>query len=102
MSVVSNRGGFPHVFRATIATTGRKHRFPFMAKFLKIRAATNPCKVYFTEADFDAGTNYISVPVAAAETPYGEWEGPAEVAQVWLAGDSGNSVIELVAFECRG
>lgn len=102
MSVVEGRGGYPHVFRATIDTTGRGHRFPFTSKYLKIRVATNPCKMYFTEADFTADANYVVVPVAAAATPHGEWEGPLEASQVWLKGDGGNSAVELVAFQRRG
>lgn len=101
MSVLENRGGHPHVFTATIDTTGRKHRFPFTSKYVQIKAATNPCLVFFTEAHFDAGTNYITIPIAAAETPHG-WEGPLEAKEIWLKGSGGNSVVELVAYQRRG
>jgi len=102
MSVLEGRGGFPHVFRETITTTGRAHQFPFVSKFLKIRATAYACKMYFTAADFAADTNYILVPVAAADTPHGEWDGPVEASQVWLKGVTGSSVVELVAFQRRG
>jgi len=102
MSVLEGRGGYPHVFRGTITTAGRAHQFPFVTKFLKVRAATNACQLYFTEADFTNGENYVVVPVAAAETPYGEWEGPVEVSKVWLKGLVGSSEVELVAFQRRG
>lgn len=102
MSVLEGRGGIPHVFREAIATTGRMHQFPFVAKHVKIRAATNVCRMYFTEADFTADANYVVVPVASASTPYGEWEGPVEASQIWLRGVSGSSDVELVAFQRRG
>jgi len=102
MSVLESRGGAPHVFRETIYTAGRVHAFPFVSKYLKVRATTNPCKLYFTEADFTSGTNYVLVPVAGTSTPNGEWEGPVEATRVWVQGSGGNSAIELVAFQRRG
>jgi hypothetical protein len=103
MSLSSVRGGFPHVFSAqTIGTGGVRHGFPFTSNHLKVRVTTNPCLMYFTEADFTAGTNPITIPVAAAATPYGEWEGPVEAKEVWLKGSGGNTVVELVAFQRRG
>lgn len=108
MSVAQTRGGVPHVLRATVDNTdGRKHRLPANCSYLKIRVTTNPCKLYFTEADRTADANYVLVPVPAAETPYGEWEGPVEspaspAPAIWLLGDGGNSVVELVTFQRRG
>jgi len=101
MSVMTVRGGVPSVFRDTISVTGRDHSFP-MAMFLIIRVITNPCKLYFKQADFDADQNYVLVPVAAATTPNGEWAGPVEVDKVWLKGSGGNSAVELVTFQRRG
>lgn len=103
MSVLTSRGGVPHVFRATVDnTTGRKHSLPAYCNFLKIRVATNPCKLYFTEADFTADTNYVLVPVPAVTTPYGEWDGPVEGGDVWLKGSGGSTDVELVTFQRRG
>ena len=102
MTVLESRGGVPNVFRASIDTTGRAHRFPFMSKYLQIRVATNPCKMYFTEADFNNDVNYVTVPVPAAETPHGEWAGPVEAQGVWLKGSGGTSAVELVAYQRRG
>lgn len=102
MSVLEGRGGFPHVFRESITTTGRSHRFPFVSKYLKIRTGVNVCRIFFTEADFTAGTNYIELPVASATTPHGEWEGPVEASEVWLKAITAASVVELVAFQRRG
>ena len=102
MGVMQGRGGIPHIFRETIATSGRHHVFPFISSFLVIRATVNPCNMFFSQADFDAGTNYIVVPVAAAVTPNGEWSGPVEANGVWLKGSGGNSTVELVAFQRRG
>ena len=101
MSLAESRGGWPHIFRESITTTGRKHQFPFICKHLTMRAVTYPCRVYFTEADFTANVNYILVPVAAAETPHGQWSGPVEAHTVWLKGLGGTAVLELVAFQRR-
>ena len=101
MSVLTVRGGVPHVFRATIDTSGREHRLPNWSLYLIIRVATNPCKLYFSQADFDADANYVLVPIAAATTPHGEWQGPVETEEVWLKGVTGSSAVELVTFQRR-
>jgi hypothetical protein len=80
---------------------------PFNIFWLKVRTATNPCKVYFTEDDFTNNENYVSVPVPTAECPLTEWEGPVELPantppMVWIKGDSGTAAVELVGFQRRG
>jgi hypothetical protein len=103
MSIMESRGGAPHVFRDTIDNSaGRMHQFPFVSKHLQVRAASNPCKLYFTEEDFTADANYVVVPVASTSTPNGEWVGPVEASKIWLKGSGGSSTIELVAFQRRG
>lgn len=102
MSVLTVRGGVPHVFRATIDTTGRGHQLPFNTLYLKIRASNGPCRVYFTEADFVADANYVLAPMPSASQPYGEWDGPVEGNYIWLRGEGGDSDVELVAFQRRG
>ena len=102
MSLFEGRGGIPHIWRETIDTGGRHHAFPFTSKYLQIRVATNPCKVFFTAEDMAADTGYVLVPVASTSTPYGEWQGPVEAQGVYLKGSSGNSVVELVAYQRRG
>jgi hypothetical protein len=83
-------------------TTGQLHALPFTCLYLIIRVTGNPCKLYFTEADYNADANYVLVPVAAATTPHGEWRGPVEAEKVWLKGSGGASAVELVAFQRRG
>jgi hypothetical protein len=103
MSVATVRGGVPHVFRAAIDGTGRKHTLPAYALYLQVRlVAGSACKLFFTEEDFTAGANYVTVPVAAAATPNGEWAGPAEIGDVWLQSTSTSSTVELVSFQRRG
>ena len=112
MSVVTNRGGIPYVKRDAAVTNGvapaggRKFRLPFYIHHLKIRVSGNPCFLYFTEADYLAHENYVTIPVAAAATPYGEWEGPVETtagdhSDIWMRGSGGNSGVEIVAFQRR-
>jgi hypothetical protein len=102
MSLMQGRGGIPHIFRESVATSGWHHSFPFTCNFVIIRATSNPCKVYFSQADFDADKNYILVPVPSASTPHGEWSGPVEANGCWLKGSGGSSTVELVAFQRRG
>jgi len=107
MSVATVRGGVPYVLRDSVTTSGRKVRLPFYMNWLKVRVSGNPCRLYFTEEDFDADQNYVLIPVPAAATPHGEWEGPVETcagshSDLWVRGDGGVSSIELVAFQRRG
>lgn len=99
---MATRGGIPHVFRETIATVGRYHAFPWIIKYLQIRVSSNPCKLFFSLEDFTNDVNYIQVPVASTTTPYGEWQGPVEANGIWLKGVTGDSNIELVAYQRRG
>lgn len=108
MSVLTARGGVPHVIRDTVTTTGRKYRLPFYTLYMKIRTtAGNAVRVYFTEADFTADENYVLVPVAGPSYPNGEWDGPVETcagdhSDIWLRGNGGDAPFELVAFQRRG
>ncbi len=102
MSVVTTRGGVPRVFLEGVPTGGREHQFKFATEYLIIRATANPCKVYFTKDDYDNDVNYVTVPVPAADTPHGEWQGPVEATKIWLKGDGGTSTVEMVSFQRRG
>jgi len=103
MSLAQTRGGIPRVFRDTITITGRKHRAPFYTQFVKARnEGAFPIRLYFTEADFDADSGYVTVPVSAAATPYGQWEGPVENDNFWMRGVGGSASIELTLFQRRG
>jgi len=101
MSLAELRGGYPKVITATVSTTGRSFDFRQFTKYLQVYAATNPAIIYFTEADFTAGTNGLSVPIAAATHPWG-WEGPADISEIWVKGDGGNCALTLVAYLRRG
>lgn len=99
MSILETRGGSPHIFRDTIDTTGRSHFIKSVSKWICIRVATNPCRIYFTEDDYTNDENYIEVPIASTSTPYGQWSGPIETNEIWLKGIGGNSVVEFVAIK---
>lgn len=102
MSVLTVRGGTPHVLRRDFDTTGSYHRFAGgVSNWLQIKTVTNPCKVYFTQADFTADTNYIAVAIASATEPHG-FAGPVEALGVWIKGDGGTASVELVSYERRG
>ncbi len=114
MSIGTIRGGVPYVLRDTVTTGtapagGRKVRLPFYINYLMIRVTTNACRLFFTEADYLAasGTNYVLIQPASATYPNGEWSGPVETcagtySDIWLRGDAGSSVLELVGFQRRG
>ncbi len=104
MSLAQVRGGYPHVFRdSAVTAVGRKHAFPFTCFYLQARAQGNPCKMFFTEADYLAdNTNYVIIPVASFTTSERGWEGPVEIADVWLKGIGGNAEVEIVAYQRRG
>ena len=103
MSLAQLRGGVPLVFLDTIDTTGRKHRFPATIWHMIARnQGAFPVRVYFTEADYTAGINYVTLPVAAATAPHGEWVGPVEAIEIWLRGIGGSAAVEVVGFQRRG
>lgn len=108
MSVVQTRGGVPYVLRASIDGTGRPVRLPFHISYVKVRnKGAAIVKLYFTQADFSADANYVEIPLAAAATPHGEWDGPVETTagdhdSLWLKSSAGATNIELVAFQRRG
>lgn len=102
MSLFEGRGGIPNCQRLTVTTTGRRYGFDFTTKYIKIRVLTAPCKMYFSQEDFDNDANYVLIPVPAADAPYGEWEGPVEAQGVWLKGVGGSSTVEMVVFQRRG
>jgi hypothetical protein len=103
MSVGTVRGGVPHVWRQTgINTTGRKHTLPHNSLYLIIRVTANPCRLFFTQKDYDDNVNYVLVPVPSAGTPHGEWQGPVETGDVWLRADTTATDVELVTFQRRG
>ena len=91
MSLLYTRSGIPHIFKDTITTVGRTHSFNGYSKWIKITATTNPCLVYFSEEDFDAGTSFITVDTSSPV------ELPLEVNNIWLKGSGGDSTVEIVA-----
>jgi len=100
MSIAQTRGGYPDVFRDTIDSTGRPHAFKFTSQYLILRSAAQ-VKMFFTEADFDAGVNYVQVEPPGVNHTTGEWQGPVEVDTVWLKATT-TAAVELVAIMRRG
>jgi hypothetical protein len=104
VSVLTVRGGFPVVWQEQVGTAGREHLARVQTCYLQVYTATNPVRVYFSEADFNADENYVAVPVAAAEHPWG-WEGPVELhphRKVWFRGVGGNADVTAVFYQRRG
>ena len=90
--------GKPEVQRLSVETTAAyQHDFNTQTCFLALRATSYPVKVYFSKADAIGDTNYILVPVAAAATPNGEWQGPLRVRAIWALAVGGTATLEVVA-----
>ena len=103
MSVVQIRGGVPSIFRAVINTTGRKHDLPNFCSYLQARAQGNPCKLYFTEENFNLQNDqYLIIPVANFSTSEKGWDGPVEAGAFWLQAIGNDSEVEIVTFQRRG
>lgn len=85
--------GAVKVLRITaIPTTGREIQLGTQTNWLKIRnLAAVAGQVFFSKDDFDKNVNYVTLPVAAAATPYGEWEGPVALARNIPAPSSGGN-----------
>lgn len=106
-------GGVPYVLRDAAVTTGvapaggRKVTLPTNICYLIVRVHSEDCKLYFTQADYEADENYVYIYKAGANYPYGEWRGPVETApgshsDLWLRADANTADVELVAFQRRG
>jgi len=106
MSLLQTRGGFPHVFNATIGTAGRVHRPKKQISHLQVQTADKPVKIYFTQADFTNDENYITVPVPALQDMV-MWEGPVELGEdqqgpvIWFRGSGGDAVVQAVFYQRR-
>jgi len=107
---MQTRGGIPTVYNLSAPIGGVQAGIPNFIQYLIARSAvasTVPCRMYFSKADFDANARYVTIPIVAAATPHGEWQGPVETDQnkfsdVWFRGVGGTAVIELVTFQRRG
>lgn len=97
MSILETRGGVPLVLRETFDLDGRKVNLFGNNKWICIRVKEFPCKVYFTEEDYDADVNYIGINPPSEETPNGEWIGSTESNYLWIRGYNWSSEVELVA-----
>ena len=96
--MLANRGRS----RLGITTTGESRRPPGVVKFLQVsNEGANELRLYFTEADYDADENYVSL---AATTGY--FDGPVELGgsipgpngrdQLWLRSVTGDTTAVVV------
>lgn len=95
MSVLQTRGGFPHVFRASIPTTGRLHDPKKWTSYIQVWVTTNAVRLYFTKEDFEKDQNYLEV---AADK---FWEGPAEVRGVWFKAQTAAADVVAIFYQRR-
>lgn len=93
MSILEARGGIPRIIERDVDTTGFFWDFKGTLKHLYIETDSTPVKIYFSEEDFTADTNYLSV---------NEWQGPVELRGIWLKGDGATSTVKMVPYYRRG
>ncbi len=93
MGGLQTKGGIPEVFRVTVTTAGRKHSFPFITNWMRIKITGDACKMYFTSADYDADENYVDLPNNES------W--PLELEAIWFK-SVGSTDIEMVSTQRRG
>jgi hypothetical protein len=98
MSLLETRGGRPRVFRASIPTTGRHHRFEWgYIKYIQIyNTGSNVLHVFFREEDYDNDVEYLTIANGEA------WEGPADTNQIWLKAISAATDVEIVLYHRLG
>ena len=93
-----NRGGIPRVFRVTTDAVGGQHNFLAVTKYLQIsNEGGDMLRVYFTEQDYTADQNYISL---AAVT--GFFDGPVEAQSIWFRADTTTTDLFMVSYHRRG
>jgi hypothetical protein len=91
-----SRGGIARVVTDDIDTTGRIWKFQALSMRLKIRAATFPVRLFFTEADFDAGTNFWEIGTSE------DFSEAIEDSQVWLKGVGGTASVTVMVLHRKG
>jgi len=94
MGAMYIRGGIPIGIRKTVDQVGAKYVFPKGVSNFVVwynHSGTIALRVYFTEEDFTAGTNYALIP-ATVGTPGNPLEIPAELGEFWAAADTTGSV----------
>jgi hypothetical protein len=97
MTIVESKGGVPYILRETFNSIGRKIRLGVIPKWFCIRVKEFPCKIYFSEDDYNDDVNYIGVNPPSEETPNGEYIGSHDGKDLWIKGFNGSSEVELVA-----
>jgi hypothetical protein len=97
MTIVGSKGGVPYILRETFDLVGRKIRLGVTPKWFCVRVKEFPCKIYFSEDDYNDDVNYVGVNPPSEEAPNGEYIGSHDGKDLWIKGFSGSSEVELVA-----
>jgi hypothetical protein len=93
------RGGIPRIRNLTVATDGtgaRPFTFEALSMHLCIRTATNPVRVYFSQADFDADENFWEISTSEL------LDKPIEERCVWMRGVGGPASVDLMVLHRKG
>lgn len=101
---VNNRGGPPFFRQLTVTTggvisiagvsgsaqaAGTPIQLPAATSHLRLKATTNDVRWYTNQKDYDADTNYMTLP---AGTVVELW---AEVDRMWLKAQTGSATVEV-------
>jgi len=97
MTIVESKGGVPYILRETFDLVGRKIRLGVTPKWFCVRVKEFPCKIYFSEDNYNDDVNYVGVNPPSEEAPNGEYIGSHDGKDLWIKGFNGSSEVELVA-----
>lgn len=96
---VQTRGGIPRVKQGlSITTSGRKVPFEALSTHVIVRTATNPVRLFFSKADYEADVNYWEVAVGEAN----KFDAPLEAREIYMKGNGGTATVDLIVFHRKG
>jgi hypothetical protein len=93
---MQNRGGIPRVRLITIDSSGQYVPFEALSMWLRIKSASGDMRIFTSQADFDAGTNYYEL--EASEVADMPWEDRG----IWLKAGTGSHAVSMIVFHRKG
>lgn len=96
---IQTRGGIARCRNFSVDATGYRVRLAEnnqLTQAVKIRCATNPVRLFFTEEDFDNDTNFWEV--GTSDT----FELGIEDRAIWMKGNGGDSAVTLLTTLRKG
>lgn len=95
-AVMQQRGGIPRTRNITVGTSGQFVQFVQLSMWVHLKTATNPVRLFNSQADFDADANYYEVGTSEV------YSVPLEDRGLWMKGVGGNAAVTLTVFHRKG